>query len=232
MITLAKINGAEGKQWVGQSTDDKTTVNAESGVNDLFFELDTGIFYYFDGTEWQVIPSGSGGGGTPTVTMTSDWGATTASAVVGEGTPVTATELTGGKWVENNGDNEWVLFADGVLPVDWIRESGYSYVAGAWNDADHKYITGASLYVPANETYSIPSAILCLSKANMTEFTFSAYDAENSVYAEVVFSLSGDGTKLTFVSAAMGTAPGATQDITALFPALGAKILFFCQAVE
>lgn len=218
------------ERYCGTSADEKPI---PAGINAVFFELDTGIFYYFDGTEWQIIPAG--GGGIPTVTMTSAWGATTASAAVGEGTPVTATKLTGGKWVsmtEDSGIYKWVLFDFGEIPMDWVYEGGYNYPAGAWNDANRKYITGVSLYVPANETYGIPSAVLCLSALDATgNFVFSAYDAADDIYAEVVFSHVNE-SELTFVSAAMGTAPGATQDITALFPLLGAKMLFFCQGVE
>ena len=38
--------------YVGLSTDTKPA-NAE--VNELFLELDTGDFYYFDGTEWLKV---------------------------------------------------------------------------------------------------------------------------------------------------------------------------------
>ena len=38
--------------YVGLSTDNKPT-NAE--VNELFLELDTGDFYYFDGTTWAKV---------------------------------------------------------------------------------------------------------------------------------------------------------------------------------
>ena len=39
-------------EYKGLSTDDKPTSCA---VNSIFFELDTGNFYYFDGEEWQKI---------------------------------------------------------------------------------------------------------------------------------------------------------------------------------
>ena len=44
----------------GLSTDEKPT---DCGVNSLFWELDTGDFYYFDGTEWNAITNSGGGGG-------------------------------------------------------------------------------------------------------------------------------------------------------------------------
>ena len=40
----------------GLSTDDKPT---SVDVNTLFMELDTGDFYYFNGTEWGKVGSGS-----------------------------------------------------------------------------------------------------------------------------------------------------------------------------
>ena len=39
--------------YTGLSTDSKPTVNVE--INSMFLELDTGDFYYFDGTEWQKV---------------------------------------------------------------------------------------------------------------------------------------------------------------------------------
>lgn len=46
------LNGSTGN-LKGESTDVKPTENIE--VNTLFLELDTGDFYYFDGTEWQKV---------------------------------------------------------------------------------------------------------------------------------------------------------------------------------
>ena len=39
--------------WKGLSTDEKPTEGV--AVNDLFLELDTLSFYYFDGNEWQPV---------------------------------------------------------------------------------------------------------------------------------------------------------------------------------
>ncbi len=39
-------------EFKGLSTDTKPT---DCAVNSLFWELDTGDFYYFDGTVWQII---------------------------------------------------------------------------------------------------------------------------------------------------------------------------------
>ena len=41
----------------GLSTDDKPLEidGFPVGVNSLFLELDTGNFYYFDGSEWQTV---------------------------------------------------------------------------------------------------------------------------------------------------------------------------------
>lgn len=46
------LNGATAN-YIGLSTDNKPTTNVE--VNSMFLELDTGNFYYFDGTEWNTI---------------------------------------------------------------------------------------------------------------------------------------------------------------------------------
>lgn len=46
------LNGATAN-YIGLSTDAKPTTNVE--VNSIFWELDTGNFYYFDGTEWNAI---------------------------------------------------------------------------------------------------------------------------------------------------------------------------------
>ncbi len=37
----------------GESSDTKPKTNVE--VNTLFLELDTGDFYYFDGSDWQKV---------------------------------------------------------------------------------------------------------------------------------------------------------------------------------
>lgn len=39
-------------EYKGLSTDVKPT---DGGINSLFLELDTGDFYYFDGTTWAKI---------------------------------------------------------------------------------------------------------------------------------------------------------------------------------
>lgn len=54
------------REYYGLSTDDKPTEGVT--VNSLFFELDTGNFNYFDGSDWAKVgggdePSGDGGGG-------------------------------------------------------------------------------------------------------------------------------------------------------------------------
>ena len=48
MINLAQNVG----ELVGLSTDTKPT---NVVTNTLFLELDTGTFYYFDGTDWQEL---------------------------------------------------------------------------------------------------------------------------------------------------------------------------------
>lgn len=48
MVTL---NGNTGNM-LGESTDEKPT-NVE--VNTLFLELDSGVFFYFDGEEWKRV---------------------------------------------------------------------------------------------------------------------------------------------------------------------------------
>jgi hypothetical protein len=46
--------------YEGTSTDTKPT---DADNNAIFKELDTGISYYYDGTDWNEIPSSGGGGG-------------------------------------------------------------------------------------------------------------------------------------------------------------------------
>lgn len=48
MITLKGANA----DYVGLSTDEKPT---NVSVNSLFLELDTGDFYYYDGTAWEKV---------------------------------------------------------------------------------------------------------------------------------------------------------------------------------
>ena len=55
MITLNNILGLR-----GLSTDSKPTEGILT--NARFWELDTGKYYYFDGSEWQDAPGGGGGG--------------------------------------------------------------------------------------------------------------------------------------------------------------------------
>ena len=40
-------------EFMGLSTDDKPTEDVN--VNSLFLELDTGDFYYFDGSDWNKV---------------------------------------------------------------------------------------------------------------------------------------------------------------------------------
>lgn len=50
-----------GNQYAGVSTDEKP---ANAPTYSVYLELDTGKFYYYDGTEWTEVPCcGSGGGG-------------------------------------------------------------------------------------------------------------------------------------------------------------------------
>ena len=51
-ISIADNKQAFEYDFKGLSTDAKPTACA---VNSLFFELDTGDFYYFDGSAWQKI---------------------------------------------------------------------------------------------------------------------------------------------------------------------------------
>lgn len=52
--------------YEGTSTDTKPT---DVDNNTIFKELDTGINYYYDGTDWNEIPKAGGGGFTPTETQ-------------------------------------------------------------------------------------------------------------------------------------------------------------------
>lgn len=64
MVTLKGYTA----NMLGLSTDQKPT---DAEVNTIIRELDTNKYYYFDGTNWNEIPStGSEGGGfTPTQTQ-------------------------------------------------------------------------------------------------------------------------------------------------------------------
>lgn len=46
------LNGSRAN-YMGLSTDTKPTEGIQT--NTIFLELDTGDFYYFDGTNWQKI---------------------------------------------------------------------------------------------------------------------------------------------------------------------------------
>lgn len=52
MITFNNSRQGGEHDFKGLSTDTKPTTCA---VNSLFFELDTGDFYYFDGTSWAKV---------------------------------------------------------------------------------------------------------------------------------------------------------------------------------
>lgn len=45
------LNGS-GANYLGLSTDEKPT---DAAVNSLFLEVDTGDFYYYDGTDWAKV---------------------------------------------------------------------------------------------------------------------------------------------------------------------------------
>jgi hypothetical protein len=62
MISILKFNRKSPCQYCGLKGDDKPTDATE---NSLFLELDTGDFYYFDGTSWNKV--GESGGGTESV---------------------------------------------------------------------------------------------------------------------------------------------------------------------
>ena len=55
MITLEDCKQAKEYNYKGLSTDEKPL---DCDVNSLFLELDTGIFYFFNGTEWKDISKG------------------------------------------------------------------------------------------------------------------------------------------------------------------------------
>jgi len=56
MITANDNKQKFERELKGLSTDTKPT--SQIAVNSLFFELDTGDFYYFDGEDWQKIGGG------------------------------------------------------------------------------------------------------------------------------------------------------------------------------
>ena len=55
MITLEDCKQAKEYNYKGLSKDEKPL---DCNVNSLFLELDTGIFYFFNGTEWKDISQG------------------------------------------------------------------------------------------------------------------------------------------------------------------------------
>lgn len=57
MITMNNCKQKDEYDFSGVSTESKPT---NCAVNSLFTELDTGNFYYFDGTKWNQIPMISG----------------------------------------------------------------------------------------------------------------------------------------------------------------------------
>lgn len=55
ITNMGSPNGASGARFdfIGLSSDTKPTENIE--VNSLFFELDTGDAYYYDGSNWAKV---------------------------------------------------------------------------------------------------------------------------------------------------------------------------------
>ena len=53
---MVTMNGQR-SEYVGTSNDEKPTTDVLE--NSLFLELDTGDFYYFDGTDWQKVGAGA-----------------------------------------------------------------------------------------------------------------------------------------------------------------------------
>ena len=71
-----------GNQYAGVSTDEKP---ANAPTYSVYLELDTGKFYYYDGTEWKEVPccgdsGGDGGGGIATAKVTFSNAATDGSS--------------------------------------------------------------------------------------------------------------------------------------------------------
>lgn len=107
--------------YEGTSTDTKPT---DADNNAIFKELDTGIRYYYDGTDWNEIPSsGGGGGGTGTDNYNE----------LNNKPSINGTVLSGNKSLDNLGIQEKLTFdsaptEDSENPV----ESGgvYSALAG------------------------------------------------------------------------------------------------------
>ena len=49
---MVTVHSSEKRELLGLSTDEKPEGVSE---NMLFLELDTGDFYYYDGTEWKKV---------------------------------------------------------------------------------------------------------------------------------------------------------------------------------
>ena len=60
-VTTSNYTNAFGKNFSGLSTDTKPTsatpdANGNyAAINDLFLELDTGDFYFYDGSDWLKV---------------------------------------------------------------------------------------------------------------------------------------------------------------------------------
>ena len=56
MVTIHKAEGATVvyREYMGESTDSKPTPS-DLATNSMFLELDTGDFYYYDGSDWAKI---------------------------------------------------------------------------------------------------------------------------------------------------------------------------------
>ena len=52
MVTINECKQGNEYDYKGLSTDVKPT---DTGINSMFLELDTGDFYYYDGSQWQKV---------------------------------------------------------------------------------------------------------------------------------------------------------------------------------
>lgn len=116
-----------GNQYAGVSTDEKP---ASAPTYSVYLELDTGKFYYYDGSEWQELPccsGGEGGGGLQTAKLT----ATCTNPDVYN---------IGIHYGVDIGDYHYDLNAGGVTPV----EDGLDLLLGDSNAATFQGIYGGN----------------------------------------------------------------------------------------
>lgn len=249
--------GDSGYRWVSLGA--KPSGNIPE--NSLGFEVDTGIMYYYTSADgWQPVPA-PGVVVDPDIIGRAGYGATAIEAVVEEEPVAEKTVPWGGVWCEmTESDNDIYFMPFGLDPEESdlpevikndsdeaLLVAGYGYSHdSAVDEYQRLYVGGITLFVDANDTLGTPEGVLFRSATDDNGYiVFSNSDPAYPLYAEAKFemvrgSYYGEAPEewytpvigFKFVSAAFGTAPNATQDVTAYFSMLNPRMLFFCQGVE